>query len=259
MIVERVLGAAQPYLHGRVVRDAVVGISLIAVELDNGNVGVSYVLREDLEAGCSIFPFGRQVIGREAATIAKWVVTGSDNLQKGIGSAVLGAASRSQELLDAETPDRPFGVTIRDTDTVGMIGLIHPVAKMMRSRAKELYVFDKGVSARGGGDGTVGLTPMESQPQVLPTCDIVVLSGTTIINGSLDGILGMCDKAREVIMIGASTPMFPAGFGQSGVTVLAGSWWKSEHKDAIFRSISLACGISDLGAYSIKKAVRAPL
>jgi len=38
--------------------------------------------------------------------------------------------------------------------------------------------------------------------------------------------------------------------------VLAGSWWKSEHKEDIFKIISLAGGMRDLGPYAIKKSVK---
>jgi len=253
MLIESVLHAAEAYLQGKTVRDLVVGISLLAVELEDGQVGVSYVLREDLKAGCSIFPFGRQVIGRPAAEIAGWARSGRDDLQRGIGMAVLTAASRSQALPDCQTTERPFGVRVQPDDVVGMIGYIAPVAKQLGPRAKELYVFDRGISLSGGARGQV--VPMEEQPRLLPQCDVVVLSGTTMINGSIDGLLELCAGAREIVMIGASTPMFPAAFLGTNVTVLAGSWWKAEHKADIFRGISLACGISELGAFAIKKTV----
>lgn len=253
-MIETVIRAAEPYLRGRTIRDAVIGISLVAVELDNGHIGVSYVLREDLEAGCSIFPYGREIVGREAVDIAEWAISGGDSLQRGIGIASLSAASRAQSLDDCDSPERPFGMTLRKTDRVGMIGLIAPVEKMLRPRVNDIFVFDKGISLLGGDDSSI--MPMEAQRETLPTCDIVIVSGTTMINGSIDGILGMCSGAREIVMIGASTPMFPSAFEGSGVTVLAGSWWKSENKADIFRNITLACGISALGDYAIKKSVR---
>ena len=76
---------------------------------------------------------------------------------------------------------------------------------------------------------------------MLPTCDVVVISGTAMINGSVDGLLEICDEARDVIMVGASTPMYPEAFLGTKVTVLAGSWWKSECKEVIFKKISLRC------------------
>lgn len=254
MIIESVLKSARPYMQGRKVKDAVIGLSLVAVELDNGHIGVSYVLREGLKGGCSAFPYGQQLVGEDAAGIAAWAVTGADNLQRAIGTAVLTAASRAQELKDSEAPGRPFGIELRYGDTVGMIGHISPVAKMIRSRVKEIIVFDEG-KANCGGSGDP-LFPMEEQPRLLPACDIVFLTGTTMINGSVDGLLKMCPRAREVVMIGASTPIFPAAFLKSKVSVLAGSWWKNEHKEAIFKKISLAGGMKDLGPYAIKKSVK---
>ena len=42
------------------------------------------------------------------------------------------------------------------------------------------------------------------------------------------------------MMVGPSTPMFPQGWQDSRLTVLAGSWWDNEHKEEIFKLISLA-------------------
>lgn len=254
MLVKSVLRSARPYLKGLTVQDAVVGISLIAVELNNGFIGVSYVLREGLKAGCSIFPYLEDIAGADAAAVADWAAGGGDDLQKAVGMAVLAAASRGQELEDSAGQGQFFGIEVGDDDTVGMIGLIPPVAKMIRPLVRELYIFDEGVSRRGGTEGAV--RPDEEQPRLLPTCDVVVISGSAMINGSVDGLLEICDQAREVIMVGASTPMYPEAFLGTRVTVLAGSWWKNECKEIIFKKISLACGIRELAPYSLKKSVR---
>ena len=49
MLQERILEAARPYLEGRTVTDLVLGIALIGAELDEKNVGVSYMLRDSLD------------------------------------------------------------------------------------------------------------------------------------------------------------------------------------------------------------------
>lgn len=255
MMIDKVLTEARPLLEGRKIRDAVIGISLIALELDNGNVGVSYVLREGLRAGCSIFPYGQKLIGQDAWDVAQWAVQGAENLQRGIGVAVLTAASHSLELADVDTAENPFGLEVTENDTVGMVGYIAPVAAQLSKTAKEMIIFDQGISQCGGAYGAV--VPVEEQVRLLPKCDIVVLSGTTFINGTIDGLLEMCANAREVMIMGASTPMFPSAFRGTKVTVLAGSWWKSECKTEIFKTISLAGGTRHLSDYSIKKTVRA--
>jgi len=182
MIIGRILEEAGPYLDNVKIEDAVVGLSLIGIELDNRNIGVTYVLREGLRAGCSVFPYAQKMIGHEASEIAQWSRTGGD----------------------------PHGIVM----------------------------------------------PMEQQANMLPKCDIVVMSGTTIMNGTFDSLLAMCGNARDIIVIGSSCPMYPRAFTGTNVTVLAGSWWDSDRKTDIFKIISLAGGIRHLADFSIKKTVR---
>ncbi|MGI6225854.1 MAG: Rossmann-like domain-containing protein [Peptococcales bacterium] len=249
--MEEVLAAAEPYLGSKTVSDLVIGISLIACQLDNGDIGVSYVLREELPRGCSNFPFAQHVIGKPASVIATWAISGENALQKAVGTAVLNAASSEQNLPDDTLADRPFGVELRPTDTVGMVGFIGPVVRQISGSVKQIIAFDKGMSL----EESELLYPMAKQPELLATCDIVIISGTTTINGTIDGLLKMCSQAREIIMVGPSTPMIIQGWKHTPITRLAGSFWDKNHKDEIFKVISLGGGISTISKYMLKKAV----
>ena len=248
MLMERVLLSARPCLEGKTLRELVVGVSLTACCLSDGAVGVSYVLRDGLPNGCSVFPYVQAAEGRPAAEIAAWVVEGQDDLQRGIGAAVLDAASQGLDIADDDSPE-PFGLRIESSDVVGMVGYIPPVAKKLAQRAGELIVFDHGAWLEGDPD----VLPTDQQSQLLPGCDIVVLTGTTTVNGTVDSLLAMCSKAREIVLVGTSTPMFPEGFRGSGVTRLAGAWWKNEDKAAVFKKVTLAGGIRSLSPHMIMK------
>lgn len=248
MLMERVLQAARPYLEGKTLQELAVGISMTACCLSDGSVGVSYVLRDSLPNGCSVFPYAQSVEGRLAEEIAAWIVEGTDDLQRGIGAAVLDAASQGLSIPDDDSPT-PFGLDIESDDVVGMVGYIRPVAKKLSQNAKEMIIFDHGAWLEGDPD----VRPTDQQSQLLPGCDIVVLTGTTTINGTIDDLLAMCSKAREIVLVGTSTPMFPEGFSGSGVTRLAGAWWKNEEKDAIFKKVTLAGGVRSLSPHAIMK------
>jgi hypothetical protein len=56
-------------------------------------------------------------------------------------------------------------------------------------------------------------------------------------------------------MVGPSTPMYPKGWQDSPLTMLAGSCWDREHKDELFKAISLAGGIRQVSEFMLKKAV----
>jgi len=251
MLMEKMLNAAMPLLEGRVVTDLVIGLTLIACELDNESVGVSYVLRENLPIGCSPFEFAQGIIGRPAAEIAQFITSGTDDIQRAVAAAVLVAASNKLDISD-DSETSPFGIDFKADDTVGMVGYIGPVARFLSGKIKELIAFDKGLWMNGRYEM---LCPMELQPELLPKCDVVLLSGTTTINGTIDSLLEMCSAAREVVLVGPSTPMYPEGYKGTCLTRLAGSWWANKHKNEIFKSISLAGGIQHIKQYMIKKVV----
>ncbi len=253
MIIDRVLETAAPYLEGRTVKDLVVGLALIGVELDNGNVGVSYTLKEHLPPGCSAFAFAQDIIGEDAKKAADLAKHGEDDAQRGVGMAVLTAASRALDLKDAETFKSTFGIEVLSTDTVGMIGFIPSAVKMFSEKTDNIIIFDEAVSEYGKEVGDV--YPMEDQTELLPKCDIVVLTGTTMINRTIDDLLKTCSNAKGIVMIGSSTPMFPEAFKDTNVKILAGSWWDGSQKERMFKTISTAGGISHLRYAMIKKAV----
>lgn len=253
MIIDKVLEAAAPYLEGRTVKDFIIGLALIAVELDNGDIGVSYTLRENLPPGCSAFSFGHNIIGKDAAEVAALAKHGTDDAQRAVGIATLAAASRSQDLKDIDTLKSSFGIEILPTDTVGMIGFIPPVAGMFSKQAKKLIVFDIAVSQYG--EEIENVHPMKDQAELLPECDVVILTGTTMINQTIDGLLEMCSNARDIVMVGSSTPMFPEAFKDTNIRVLAGSWWDSNNREELFKSISIGGGIHHLSGTMIKKSI----
>lgn len=251
MLMKKVLQAAEPYLKDRTIKDFLIGLSLITCELDNGDVGVAYVLREELERGCARFPIYQDILGRPAMEIARLSVEGTDALQRGAAVSVLTAAAQQQDI-PADNSPKMFGLTFQPTDQVAMIGLIVPVAKKIAGEVKSLIVFDKGLPL---DNKNMTLSPTEMQAEILPTCDIVLISGSATINNSIDGLLDLCSKAREVVLMGPSTPMFPAGYRETRITRLAGSFWARGHKKEIFKAISLAGGHGMIDEYMQKKMV----
>lgn len=255
MLIEKVFQAAEPLLRDRVVTDAVLGLSLTAVELDNRDIGLSYVLRDRLPAGCSAFGFAQHVIGQPAVDTARLVLEGRDDAQRGVGMAVITAATRALDLPDETDTVTPFGLQVLPSDRVGMIGYIPPVAEQLAKLSSQVYIFDKGLSV-SGGEGAAQVVRMSRQPEILPLCDLMIITGTTLINGSIDRLFELCPNAREIVLVGSSTPMITEAFKGTGVTALAGSWWDAAFKDEMFKKLSLSCGISHLKKMMIKKLVK---
>ena len=95
-----------------------------------------------------------------------------------------------------------------------------------------------------------GFLPAAREPELLPQCDLVILSSTTLINKTAEQILGWCTKARQIVMVGATTPMAPEVLRRYGITALAGT--KITDADTAMRIVMQGGGAMDLAPASEK-------
>jgi len=59
-------------------------------------------------------------------------------------------------------------------------------------------------------------------PTILPQADIITITGTTLLNGTLAELLNLCREDATAILLGPTTPFAPSLFG-FGIDILAGS------------------------------------
>ena len=67
-----------------------------------------------------------------------------------------------------------------------------------------------------------GDVPETAAPEILPQADVVAITGLTLINHALDGLLKLCPAHAVVLVLGPSTPLSPILF-EHGVHILCGS------------------------------------
>ncbi len=145
---------------------------------------------------------------RELAEFAR----SDDLLEASIGVAALNSLlevdERSVEDINAAQVlvDRGRG------KRVALVGRF-PFISDLRQAAGKLWVLEQSPV----GDEL----PAEAAAEVLPHADVVAITGTTLINHTLDGLLQLCGEEALVMVLGPSTPLTPVLFDH-GVSILSG-------------------------------------
>lgn len=67
-----------------------------------------------------------------------------------------------------------------------------------------------------------GEYPAEAAADLLPRADVIALTGSALVNHTLDGLLALCSKQATVMILGPSTPLSPVLFDH-GATIISGT------------------------------------
>ncbi|MCD6309749.1 MAG: DUF364 domain-containing protein [Candidatus Eremiobacteraeota bacterium] len=241
MLVNDLIMAVKDEARGQYVSDARLGLGYTGVSLSGGGCGLAATIPH--EGSCSVIDSAGTLPGMPAGDIIEWA--GSNKRAEvavGIGAINALLSYRSYDFLSGDPFDH---IEIKKTDTAALIGFIPPVFKELRNKAGKLYLFER----RDLGN-IPELVPEEKMKEILPGCDIVIFTGSTCVNETVDNILEMSPSARARIMIGPSTPLCPEVMGKYGIHLLCGVVIIDCNK--ILEIISQGGGTRHIGPY-IKK------
>jgi len=184
LIATALLSAAEEKLSRLQVERVVIGLAYTGVLLSDGRCGLAATPHEG--RGCVAHARAGALGGMSAWELAQGLVA-SDPLAAALGLATVNAV---------------LGEEAR------------PLVGPLRRRARELLIFERNLAR------APGLLPDWAAELELPRCDVVVLSGTTFINKTVDRLLSLA-RGRAAV-IGPSTPMWP-GLLECGVDWLFGA------------------------------------
>lgn len=203
-------------LSGRQIADLRLGLLYAAVRFADGATGVAHLLTRPSGGPCRPLRGAGQLAGTPAEQVARWVLSRDPNpTEASVGLATLNAAATGTQRPD-EVGDIRHLLPISPSDRVAMIGYFAPLLPWLRKTGAHLDILDIKLI----DDPSV--RPAEDAAAVLPECDVALISATAIINHTLDGLLALCQSARDIVLLGPSTPMVPQVFARTAVTLLAG-------------------------------------
>lgn len=189
-----------------------IGVSYTAAVLENGNCGMAFVFKDELVAGCNVPLPKRPLAGSTVAELANFA--GHSSIANSIALAVANAVLNPMNEYDM-SGDLLEHFRCEPGMKLGMVGHFRPLVPFITKTGAELFVFDQ------HPDPFSGIYSPDKIPELLPTCDAAIITGTSIINQTFDEILRhvTCDK---VAVLGSSTPMHPACYEKTPVSCTAG-------------------------------------
>jgi uncharacterized protein (DUF4213/DUF364 family) len=194
-----------------------------ALELDDGTLGLSYVLLDDTLARLRAADPSLGLAGVPALEVARQLADGV-GARRALGLAAVNAASRWFFDRAGWQPDPSIdsigALDPRPGEHVGMIGLFTPLIPRVLAAGARLTVVELKPQLAGDRDGwRVTLDARE-----LLDCDKVLSTGTLLLNDTLERMLALCRRARVIAMVGPSVGCLPDALFDRGVTLLGGTW-----------------------------------
>ncbi len=89
-----------------------------------------------------------------------------------------------------------------------------PFISRLRQVAKTLWVLERRPRMYD--------LPAEQAEQVLPQADIAAITGTALLNGTMDELLALCQKDTLIMVLGPTSPLSPVWF-EYGVSIVSGT------------------------------------
>jgi uncharacterized protein len=149
---------------------------------------------------------------RSGLELARLARSGSP-LEAAVGVAAINALLEVDEAGAVELNARDLLVERGRGKKVALVGHF-PFAQALRQAVGHLSVLEL--------DPRPGDMDAREAELVIPEADVVAITGSSFVNGTVDRLLGLCRKESFVVVLGPSTPLSPILFDY-GVDVLSGT------------------------------------
>ena len=215
------------------VDDLVIGIFFTVVKVSTGHAGVAFTpIGEIPEAVCcptsaARMPRAGGLEGRPASEIIQYCLD-PNVLKSAMGVAALNALSQSI----FESDDRMDYQMVKDADgfdlleiqpheTVSLIGAFGPYIRRLKVMGNPFFIIEKNPQTLRA-DEMKYFRPESEMSSALEKSGVVVLTGTAIVNQSIDAILSLIKDEMRTAIIGPTASMVPDAFFKRNVRVMAG-------------------------------------
>jgi len=213
---------------------AVVGSSFTGVQLTNGVAGLCATPSTSPVSGECCGMQGVAAIlpspARQGSALSVLQdIRHSEPLRRAVAIAVLNALA---EMLWQKAPplagtridsgDVLSALAITPGDNLVMVGAFPSYLRKLRQRSGSFSVLELNPAALAAEDMAF-FVPAEQAERVIPSADVLIITGSSLANGTIDELLRIARRDARVAIVGPSVPLCAAPYLQRGVAVIGGS------------------------------------
>ena len=215
------------------IHDLVVGIFFTGVKLSTGHAGVAFTpIGEIPEAVCcptsaARMPQAGSLEGSPVSEIIRYSLD-SNVLKSAIGVATLNALSaivfeseNGKEYEKVKDADGFDLLNIQPYETVSLIGAFGPYIKRLKTMGNPFFIIEKNPQTLRL-DEMKHFKPESEMRDALEKSSVVIMTGTAIVNHTIDVILSLLRNGIRAGIVGPTASMIPDAFFRKGVRIMAG-------------------------------------
>ena len=213
--------------------DLVIGIFFTGVKLSTGHAGVAFTpIGEIPEAVCcpttaARMPQAGDFERSPASEVIKYALD-ANVLKSAIGVATLNALSQlivgagnGREYQTVVKKDGFDLLEIQPHETVTLIGAFGPYIRRLKIMGNPFFIIEKN-SQTLRLDEMKHFKPESEMRDALDKSGVAILTGTSIVNHTIDQILTLLRNGIRAGIIGPTASMIPDAFFKKGVRIMAG-------------------------------------
>lgn len=222
-IAEKTIRLLEPAAASRRIADIRIGLGFTCALLDSGHAGLAWTGASE-STGCTKMMRAGSMAGSSAADILKLLADDSQiSRSAGLAAANALIASVAANKAAANGTDILDILNLQPEDYVVMAGFFgYLIPKIKKTGCR----FD--VVELDGSFPDV-LSPEQGRA-AFAECSVALITSTSVVTGTIDGLLDSLRNHRAAVMLGPSTLMLPEIFRGTPVTHLAGSWVTNSSK-----------------------------
>jgi len=228
-VQNRLLEFLKPQAGGAVVADVRIGLGYTAVRLESGHAGVAWTPKSDAPC-CTHFQAAGTLTGRPAGELLAFLADEKSGLARALGLATANALLSALPRPPISRDEVISTLNITPEDKVAMVGFFGPIVAELKKIGCRLDIVELNPH-----HGAETISP-EQGKAVLAACDVAILTGTSLINGTCDELLESLGNPRAAVLLGPSSPLCADVFAGTRITHVAGS--RVRDAEAVLRVVS---------------------